>query len=149
EGTGRWARWYPHGAKRLEGQYVGGKMHGRWRRWGPRGELLGEFSMRHGTGVEVEWDDDGRMRRRTSRRDGVPHGLDEEWNIDGGLVGQAELSKCELVATAEFDAGTRISRKEWFRDQIVKSINFKEEQPVDVWERVPGGDSYIEYSQGV
>jgi antitoxin component YwqK of YwqJK toxin-antitoxin module len=149
EGTGRWARWYPHGAKRLEGQYVAGKMHGCWRRWGPGGELLGEFSMRHGTGVEVEWDDDGRMRRRTSHRDGVPHGLDEEWNTDGELVWQFELSKGELVATAEFDAGTLIQRNEWCGDQIVKTINFKEQEPVDVWERVAGGDSYVEYSQGL
>ena len=51
--VGRWAFWYPDGARRGEGEFRDGKMHGQWQVWTSSGELDAEHSGLYENGEKV------------------------------------------------------------------------------------------------
>ena len=72
-------RWHANGQLMSQTSYRYGNEHGVARQWNPRGKLLGRYRMRHGTGVDRWWDDDGRLAEERHYRNGRPHGLERWW----------------------------------------------------------------------
>ena len=51
--------------------YVDGKMHGLCKQWGFDGKLLGTYRMKHGTGIDLWRDEDGKLIEACYWKDGV------------------------------------------------------------------------------
>jgi antitoxin component YwqK of YwqJK toxin-antitoxin module len=83
---GAWERHYPSGAKAEEGSYTAGMKHGKWRQLGPGGNVVGEYEMKAGTGVEVRWYDDGVKYSEVTRKAGVLDGPATTYAPDGSAV---------------------------------------------------------------
>lgn len=54
--------WHDNGVLAKEVPFVGGRMHGIVRQWNREGELLGEYTMTQGWGVERIWNEDGSLQ---------------------------------------------------------------------------------------
>ena len=83
---GPWQRRAAGGAVVETGGYVRGLPSGTWRMLGPGGNVLGEYEMKNGTGVEKRWLDDGSLYRERALRAGLPHGPERIYAPDGTLV---------------------------------------------------------------
>jgi antitoxin component YwqK of YwqJK toxin-antitoxin module len=53
--------WHKNGQLATETPYVHGLLHGVCRQWSETGEPLGSFVMEHGTGIQKQWFDNGRL----------------------------------------------------------------------------------------
>lgn len=93
---GPWTRHYPGGAVAETGTYVAGQMDGVWRQFGPDGAVLGEYTMKQGTGVVKRWLDGGPLYSEVTLRKGVPHGTSRIYDRNGTIVAAAKLFKGKL-----------------------------------------------------
>jgi len=71
---GVWKRHYSNGAIAEEGGFVGGLPDGTWRQLDPNGGVLGEYTLKAGTGRQKKWLADGSLYTDTMLRKGVRHG---------------------------------------------------------------------------
>ncbi len=83
---GPWERHYPNGAIAERGAYAKGLKHGPWQQLGPAGAVLGEYTMKAGTGPERRWYDDGKPYLQRAMRAGAPYGEIKVWEHDGSLA---------------------------------------------------------------
>ncbi|MGN6110205.1 MAG: hypothetical protein ACTHU0_34180 [Kofleriaceae bacterium] len=93
---GPWERRYPGGAIAEQGNYAAGLRDGRWRQLGPTGNLLGEYELRAGTGVERQWYPSGARYTEIAMSDGVRHGAAKMFAPDGALVESARYVRGAL-----------------------------------------------------
>jgi antitoxin component YwqK of YwqJK toxin-antitoxin module len=77
--------WHDNGQLMWETSYVDGKEHGTARQWGRGGNLLGTYSMRYGTGIDLWWDEEEWLAEETSFVEGRPDGLERRWAREGLL----------------------------------------------------------------
>lgn len=80
--------WHPNGVLATEQHFKSGLLHGRCRQWDESGKLLGEFVMRHGTGVQCEWHDNGQIKIEVSTVGGQFCGRNRIWLRDGTLISE-------------------------------------------------------------
>src|SRR5688572_21093087 len=57
---------YANGTLASEHRFKDGLLHGLCREWDEKGNLLGEYRMVHGTGVQREWHDNGQLKIEVS-----------------------------------------------------------------------------------
>ena len=88
---GAWRRHHPAGALAETGTYVAGLRDGVWRQLGPAGNLLGEYTLAHGTGTQRRWLADGSLYSEIALQDGVPHGASRIFDRDGSVIVFANL----------------------------------------------------------
>lgn len=105
--------WHENGQLELAEPYAEGRIHGTAYQWDDDGRLLGEYTLTQGTGLDVwrQIDDDGaiyvseiqtylngkwhgygwwfayggEIDRETHWHEGVPHGIERDWNEKGVL----------------------------------------------------------------
>lgn len=81
--------WYEPGVLTAAEPYVNGQPHGTARQWDENGNMLGTYTMRHGTGVDLWWEDGtGKVYLSEARhlKDGDPHGFEWWLKHDGKSV---------------------------------------------------------------
>ncbi len=102
--------WASNGRKVEEGTYAAGLKHGVWRQWSRSGKHLGSYEIKHGTGVERWWHDDGSPWRIVGWRNGAYHGRSARWNDAGVQVseGQFHSGLPDGTWTQWNDAGVRL-----------------------------------------
>lgn len=61
--------WHRNGRLASEEGYLNGTLHGLCRQWSERGRLLGSYRMEHGTGIQKEWFENGRLKLELSTVD--------------------------------------------------------------------------------
>lgn len=88
---GPWERHYPEGGIAEHGTYVKGMKDGTWQQLGPGGAVLGEYTMKAGTGQERRWYDDGKPYMTRQLRAGQPYGEINVWEHDGAQAVKAKL----------------------------------------------------------
>ena len=84
--------WHRNGIAASEESYVNGRLHGVCRQWDEAGNLLGEFIMVQGSGVQREWYSNGRIKLEISTVAGKFCGQNRIWLRDGTL-----LSECYFL----------------------------------------------------
>ena len=123
---GPWERRYDDGAIAEQGQYAAGQKDGHWKQLGHKGEVLGEYDLTAGTGVDKRWYDDGPLYRERAMKAGVASGPSKTYLPDGTLVIKESFSKGKLdgsrtsgtlktmLVTEDFGKGVRYGeRKIW------------------------------------
>jgi antitoxin component YwqK of YwqJK toxin-antitoxin module len=93
---GTWTRHYPGGAIAETGAYVAGLRDGVWKQLDPNGKLLGEYTLKQGTGKQKRWLDDGPLYSEVTLRKGVPHGLSRIFDRNGVVVVAASFNVGKL-----------------------------------------------------
>jgi antitoxin component YwqK of YwqJK toxin-antitoxin module len=88
---GAWQRRYPNGAIAEVGAYTSGRRDGVWKQLGPGGDVLGEYTMKQGTGKQKRWLADGPLYSEVTLKSGVPHGPSKIFDRNGQLVVAANL----------------------------------------------------------
>lgn len=78
--------WHRNGVLASEEFYEHNLLHGECAQWAEDGRLLGKFRMNHGTGIQREWFDDGRLHMEISTVNGKFTGRTRVWLRDGTLV---------------------------------------------------------------
>lgn len=99
--------WHRNGKMASEEFYERGMLHGLCRQWNDRGKLLGSFRVKHGTGIQREWFDDGRLRLETSTVDGKFTGRTRTWMRDGTLVFERYVIGNHDVSQKEYRTAAR------------------------------------------
>lgn len=80
--------WHENGQVCEDACYVAGNEHGLTRQYDHTGRLLGNYTMEHGTGVDLWFADDGSLAEERQYKDGLRHGYERWWNGDNATVGQ-------------------------------------------------------------
>jgi hypothetical protein len=80
--------WHHNGRLAREEFYEHGLLHGLCRQWNRRGKLLGLFRMKHGTGIQREWFENGQVQLELSTVAGKFTGRTRVWLQDGTLVAE-------------------------------------------------------------
>jgi hypothetical protein len=80
--------WHPNGRIASEEFYEHDLLHGLCRQWNRRGGLLGSFAMRHGTGIQREWFENGQPQFEASMVNGKFTGRIRTWLQDGTQVSE-------------------------------------------------------------
>lgn len=75
EPEGTWIEWYPDGEKKVEVEFLNGKLHG----------------------VKQQWYDNGQLAAREDYRAGRLHGEQQQWDKEGNLVVERTFKEGELV----------------------------------------------------
>ena len=83
---GSWERHHPDGKLVEHGAYAKGQKDGVWQQLGEGGTVLGEYTMKVGTGPERRWYDDGKPYMQRAMRAGAPYGEIKVWDHDGALA---------------------------------------------------------------
>ena len=99
--------WHRNAKMASEEFYQHGLLHGLCRQWSERGKLLGSFRMKHGTGIQREWFDDGQLRLETSTVDGKFTGRTRTWMRDGTLVFERYVIENHDVSRMEYRTAAR------------------------------------------
>jgi antitoxin component YwqK of YwqJK toxin-antitoxin module len=73
------SRYHENGRLMWRTTYRNGLEHGLASQWNSRGKLLGKYRMVHGTGVDLWWDEQGRLLEERNVRDGKMHGVERWW----------------------------------------------------------------------
>lgn len=94
--------WHPDGILAAEQHFKNGLLHGRCRQWDESGKLLGEFVMRHGTGVQREWHDNGQLKIEVSTVGGQFCGRNRIWLRDGTLISERFYLHGRQVTSARY-----------------------------------------------
>jgi antitoxin component YwqK of YwqJK toxin-antitoxin module len=106
--SGRWTYWRPDGKIAREGSYRNGLKHGPWVAYhangavflkesfdddgredgvhialAPDGKELRRWTMTHGTGTMLTWNEDGTLNGEYAYKDGEPHGKFTSWHPNG------------------------------------------------------------------
>jgi antitoxin component YwqK of YwqJK toxin-antitoxin module len=123
---GAWIRHYPGGAIAETGTYNAGLADGVWRQLSPEGTVLGQYTLKKGTGTKKRWYDDGPLYSERQLRYGVLFGAQKIYEHDGNVVIAAKILagkfdeehvvglKNTLRIEETFKKGTRIGpRKIW------------------------------------
>jgi uncharacterized protein YeaO (DUF488 family) len=85
EGSNR--QWHENGVLKEEHFYERGLEHGVIRQWNQDGKLLGEYTMKYGTGTTKRWHENGQLESELSHIDGQFCGRHRVWFEDGVLAG--------------------------------------------------------------
>ncbi|HEY5926024.1 MAG TPA: hypothetical protein VIV11_30265 [Kofleriaceae bacterium] len=94
--AGTWQRRYPGGAIAETGTFAAGLRDGVWKQFDPSGGLLGEYTLKQGTGKQMHWLADGPLYSETTLVAGVPHGTTKIFDRTGALVVLAGYDKGKL-----------------------------------------------------
>jgi hypothetical protein len=81
---------------------MNGRLHGLCRQWNQRGKLLGSFRMKHGTGMQREWFENGQLQLETSTVAGKFTGRTRVWLQDGTLVSEQYAVENRNVTRAAY-----------------------------------------------
>lgn len=76
---------HPNGKPSVQGQHVEGLQDGTWKRLSAEGKALGTFALRRGTGLVVDWYEDGAKKSEVELRAGVRAGSARYWYENGSL----------------------------------------------------------------
>lgn len=101
--------WHRNGVAASEEPYISGRLHGVCLQWDDSGELLGEFTMDHGTGVQREWHDNGRIKLEVSTVAGKFCGQNRIWLRDGTLLAERYFLRRRPVTRTQY---TRAAAKD-------------------------------------
>jgi hypothetical protein len=93
---------YGNGILASEHRFKDGLLHGLCREWDENGNLLGEFKMVHGTGVQREWHDNGQLKIEVSTVNGEFSGRNRIWLRDGTLIAERFYLHGRQVKPAEY-----------------------------------------------
>lgn len=117
---GLWVFFHPNGQKRSEQPYVDGLEEGVFRQWNADGVLLGEYTMKAGTGALLSWCEDGTLSSRIEKKDGAERGSFERWSCEGVLVekGQSMGGRREEEWLQFDDAGELVARANYMGGQL-------------------------------
>lgn len=80
--------WHHNGRLASEEFYEHGRLHGLCQQWNQCGKLLGSFRMKHGTGIQREWFQNGQLQLEISTVAGQFTGRTRVWLRDGTLVNE-------------------------------------------------------------
>jgi len=98
--------WHPNGRLASEEFFEHGLLHGLCQQWNRHGEPLGSFQMKHGTGIQREWFDNGQLQLETSTVDGKFTGRIRTWLRDGTLVSEQYAVENRNVTPAAYSIAT-------------------------------------------
>jgi antitoxin component YwqK of YwqJK toxin-antitoxin module len=93
---GAWQRRHASGAIAEAGAYVAGQKHGTWKQLAPAGNVLGEYELANGTGIERRWFDDGPLYSEIALKSGVEHGPAKYFAPDGTLLMSSRFADGKL-----------------------------------------------------
>ncbi|MEK6322943.1 MAG: hypothetical protein AABN33_14820 [Acidobacteriota bacterium] len=128
EKHGREYTWDEDGSLSLIEPYLNGKIHGTAKQYGRKGQVIGTYSLRHGTGFDI-WRDESEdgtisISEIHSLRQGLPHGYEWWLGIKPHTVWheryweQGQYHGIERLWNAD-DKLSRGYPKYWIRDQRV------------------------------
>lgn len=78
--------WHKIGIRASEEPYENGLLHGVCRHWNEAGRLVGKYRMIHGTGLQRDWHDNGKLQIEVSTVHGEFCGRNRIWLRDGTLL---------------------------------------------------------------
>lgn len=109
---GPWREWHPNGVLAHETFWVDGREHGHAQQFARDGTLLGEYTMVHGTGLDLWFHDNGTVSEERVLRDGNRDGLERWWNDDGQTVGEERSFRAgqEHGIARQWNAAGRLAR---------------------------------------
>lgn len=93
---GAWERRHPNGLVAEVGAYAAGRKHGKWKQLGPAGNVLGEYELAAGTGIERRWFDDGALYSEIAFQSGLEHGPAKLFTQDGTLITSSRYANGKL-----------------------------------------------------
>ncbi len=93
---GTWERLSPSGGVTEVGAYVAGQKHGKWKQLGLAGNVLGEYELANGTGIERRWYDDGTLYSEIALTSGAFHGPAKYFAPDGTLLMSSRFASGKL-----------------------------------------------------
>lgn len=102
--------WHRNGVLASEERYRDSLLHGVCRQWDEAGRLLGEFELKHGTGLQCEWHDNGELKIEVSTFHGVFCGRSRIWLRDGTLLSERYYLHGEPVTADQYRAAAMTDR---------------------------------------
>ncbi len=115
--------WHRNGLLASEERYRDGLLHGVCRQWDEAGRLLGEFVMKHGTGLQREWHDNRRLKIEVSTVRGVFCGRNRIGLRDGSLLSERYYLHGRHVTAEEYRTAAKAdSTLPWFRGRAGKTL---------------------------
>ena len=106
--------WHPNGRPASEEFYEHDQLHGLCRQWNSCGKLLGSYQMNHGTGIQCDWFDNGRLQLEASTVAGKFTGRIRVWLRDGTLVSEQFVIENRNVTAAAY-AVAAATQNDWPR----------------------------------
>lgn len=100
--SGKHRRWHPNGVLEFEGSVRNGVYDGICRQWNSKGELLGEYNIIDGTGVERSWSENGQLTGEITFVKSQMTGRFRCWADDG-----------ELLVTHFYLRNSKVSKKRY------------------------------------
>jgi len=105
---GLYRTWHFNGQLAEELRYRHGFLHGISRQWNETGRLLGSFTMNHGTGTQLYWHQNRKLRLEINSFQGKFFGRTRTWLRDGTLVQETYyISNLEVTRAAYLKAARR------------------------------------------
>lgn len=98
--------WHKIGVRASEEPYENGLLHGVCRQWDESGRLLGKYKMVHGTGIQREWHDNGKLQMEVSTVRGEFSGRNRIWLRDGTLLSERFCLRGETVSANAYREAT-------------------------------------------
>jgi uncharacterized protein len=111
---GAWQRHHPGGALAESGTYARGLRDGVWKQFGASGNVLGEYTLKQGTGTQKRWLDDGPLYSEVTLKQGVPHGPTKIFDRNGTIVVAANLYDGKLDGKHVVGAKSSLRIEEMF-----------------------------------
>jgi antitoxin component YwqK of YwqJK toxin-antitoxin module len=100
--------WHDNGQLKSQIPLENGLVHGEWKEWNSKGELLGSSHLEQGTGKVYSWyPPDGPLMGISEFVDGVPHGLQVTYDIDGTELGRQYWLDGREVSKKEYEQSER------------------------------------------
>lgn len=119
---GPWRRMHPNGELAEVGAYTKGRKDGAWQVYADDGDLLGEYRMLAGTGVERRWFADGRLAGEQSFVDGVLHGASKRYGRDDSELYQARFERGVLDGVRRFGPGKGLRLEDRWRTGVPRGV---------------------------
>jgi hypothetical protein len=112
---------HKNGKRASEEPFKNGLLHGVCRHWNEAGRLLGKYKMVHGTGIQREWHDNGKLQLEISTVRGEFSGRNRLWLRDGTLLSERYYLRGQVVgADAYHEATTKDKALPKFRGKPAK-----------------------------
>ncbi len=141
KGHGWEYEWYESGVLAWEQPYYNGRDHGTARQWGSSGAVLGSYTIDHGTGIDLWWNEHEGKAQLTEARvvvDGLMNGYEYwfTWHRPGVLRKEKWWSKGSLHGIErEWNDRGRLRRgfpKYWIRGEQVDRRSYERAVKSDI-----------------
>jgi hypothetical protein len=116
-------QFHPNGVKAKEAYFKNNLYDGIVRQWSPTGKLLGKFKMSRGTGMFLEWFDDGKLKLQMQVVAGIPNGPATMFDEKGAVLSSGHMLNGKFVSYKKYKQG-RFEVSKAYNHSSDFSLNF-------------------------